>query len=212
VIAPDALPRRPFLYPIVDVDIVGERAIDVVVRLARAGVPWLQLRAKDVSDRRLLVLARDAVSAAHEGGARLIVNDRPDVARMVAADGVHLGQDDLPPSDARALLGPAAIIGVSTHSLDQLEAARHEPVDYIAVGPIFATTSKKRPDPVVGPALVARARALLGSLPLVAIGGITRRNVREVVVAGADGVAVIGDLLRAPDLEAALRELTAVLG
>jgi thiamine-phosphate pyrophosphorylase len=158
----------------------------------------LQLRAKDLTDARLVALARAAVGAARESGVPLIVNDRPDIARVVGADGVHLGQDDLPPDAARAVLGPDAIIGFSTHDLDQVRAAAAHPIDYLALGPVFRTGSKANPDPVVGPALLARARAHT-SLPLVAIGGITRANVGEVVAAGADGVAVIGDLFRSSD-------------
>jgi thiamine-phosphate pyrophosphorylase len=206
-----AIPARPFLYPIVDVATVGEeRAVAVVGTLARLGLSLLQLRAKGLTDRRFLALARESTAAAHAHGARLLVNDRPDVARLAGADGVHLGQDDLPPADARTILGPAAIIGFSTHNLDQLAAAAGEPVDYLALGPVFPTVSKERPDPVVGLALLSRARALT-TRPLVAIGGITRANAGAVVAEGVDGVAVIGDLLRASDLEAAVRELTAAL-
>jgi thiamine-phosphate pyrophosphorylase len=201
-----ALPPRPFLYPIVDVGVVGEdRAVRMVGELARLGVGLLQLRAKALGDRRLVALARASVAAAHTHGARLVVNDRPDVARIVGADGVHVGQDDLPPADARAILGPEALIGYSTHSLAQLVAADREPIDYVALGPVFPTTSKDRPDPVVGPELIAEAR-LLTALPLVAIGGITRGNARAVVAHGADGLAVIQDLAGAPSLETAVRE------
>jgi thiamine-phosphate pyrophosphorylase len=205
------IPARPFLYPIVDVATVGEeRAAGIVATLARLGLPLLQLRGKGLTDRRLAALAREATAAAHAHGARLIVNDRPDVARAAGADGVHLGQDDVPPADARRILGPGAVIGFSTHTLDQLAAAASEPADYLAIGPVFPTVSKERPDPVIGPALLARARALT-SRPLVAIGGITRANAGAVVAQGVDGVAVIGDLLRAPDLEAAVRDFTAAL-
>jgi thiamine-phosphate pyrophosphorylase len=121
-----------------------------------------------------------------------------------------VGQDDLPPEAARAILGPAAIIGLSTHDLDQVHAAASAPVDYVALGPIFATGSKANPDPAVGPALLARARAHT-KLPLVAIGGITRANAGEVVAAGADGVAVISDILRSSDWAAAARALEASL-
>jgi thiamine-phosphate pyrophosphorylase len=206
------LPPAPFLYPIVDVATVGEAsAVSLVERLAAAGLPLLQLRAKGTSDRALLALAREAVAAAHRRGALLIVNDRPDVARIAGADGVHVGQDDLAPSDVRAVMGPEAIVGFSTHDVGQLERALREPLDYVAVGPVFATTSKSHPDPVVGLDLVRAARART-TLPLVAIGGITRANARSVIAAGADGVAVISDVLRAADPVAAARELRAGLG
>ena len=167
------LPESPFLYPIVDAAAVGEAAVPgTIERLTAAGITLLQLRAKDVGDRALVALARAAVAAAHRGGARLVLNDRVDVALLVGADGVHVGQDDLPPAEARALLGPEAIVGVSTHDLPQLALAAREPIDYVAIGPVFATTSKRDHEPVVGPALVRAGRAGL-DVPLVAIGGIT---------------------------------------
>jgi thiamine-phosphate pyrophosphorylase len=206
---PGALPESPFLYPIVDVTTAGEAgSLEAVRVLARAGVTLLQLRAKDLTDRALVPLAQAAVAAAHEAGAKLIVNDRPDIARIVQADGVHVGQDDMPPSDTRAILGPHALIGLSTHTLAQLRDAAREPIDYVALGPVFGTTSKQNPDAVVGVDVLARARALT-SLPLVAIGGITRRNAPEVVAAGADGLAVIRDLWTGGDLPAAVREFAA---
>jgi thiamine-phosphate pyrophosphorylase len=185
------------------------RVGEMVSALARAGARLLQLRAKALGGRALLECARDAVLAAHAAGALLIVNDRPDVARIAEADGVHVGQDDLAPADARRILGPAAIVGVSTHDLTQAAAAAD--VDYVAVGPVFATASKERPDPVVGLALVRTARAALRG-PLVAIGGITADNAREVADAGADGLAVISALLRAPDPAGAFRHLQSLLG
>ncbi len=126
-------------------------------------------------------------------GALLVINDRADIALLLGA-GMHAGQDDLPPSDVRRLMGPHALIGFSTHNERQFRAAAAAPVDYVALGPVFGTTSKDQPDPVVGTGELARLRALTNR-PLVAIGGITRRNVREVFRAGADSVAVIGDLL-----------------
>jgi thiamine-phosphate pyrophosphorylase len=127
---------------------------------------------------------------------------------MVGADGVHVGQGDLPPAEARRIVGDDAIVGVSTHSLAQLDAALREPVDYVAIGPVYATASKANPDPVVGPDLVRRARAL-ADRPLVAIGGIEHARAAEVVAAGADGLAVIAALMDAPDLEAAARAFVA---
>ncbi len=205
-------PPRPFVYPIVDVaGLRGRDLATVVDTLARAGARLVQLRAKAVSDRRLLAQAREALAAAHAAGARLVLNDRADVARIVGADGLHVGQDDLAPADARAVVGPLLLLGVSTHGLAQLEAAAEEPVDYVAVGPVFATRSKENPDPVVGLEMVRRARAAT-SLPLVAIGGITRASARAVVEAGADGVAVISELLDAPDLGEAFALLRAAVG
>ena len=206
------LPPRPFLYPIVDVAALGERAVgSVVAALAAGGAKVVQFRAKGLSDRRFLDLAAEALAAARAGGAALIVNDRPDVALILGADGVHLGQDDLDPRAVRPLLPPGALLGVSTHNLEQVERAAGAPVDYLAIGPVFPTRSKAAPDPVVGLEMVRKARALVtGSL--VAIGGITEENARSVVDAGADGVAVISALLSQADLAAAGRRFAAALG
>ena len=205
------LPRGPFLYPLLDVDTVGEEGVvRAAGALAKAGVGVLQLRAKSLPDRRLVPLAHRVLRAAHDGGALLLVNDRPDVARLVGADGVHVGQDDLAAEDARAVVGDEKLLGVSTHDLEQLRAAAQQPVDYIALGPVYETDSKAKPDPVVGPQMFEKARPLT-SHPLVAIGGITRANAREVVRCGADGVAVIADLFRGADPAAVAREFDAVL-
>jgi len=206
------LPPRPFLYPIVDVAALGERAVgSVVAALAAGGAKVVQFRAKGLSDRRFLDLAAEALAAARAGGAALIVNDRPDVALILGADGVHLGQDDLDPRAVRPLLPPGALLGVSTHNLEQVERAAGAPVDYLAIGPVFPTRSKAAPDPVVGLEMVRKAHALVtGSL--VAIGGITEENARSVVDAGADGVAVISALLSQADLAAAGRRFAAALG
>lgn len=203
------LPRGPFLYAILDAERLGERPAGAAAEaLARGGAAIVQLRAKRASDRRLLELCREACDGARRGGALFVVNDRPDVARMSGADGVHLGQDDLSPADARALLGADAIVGRSTHSLAQLESAAREPVDYVALGPIFATATKADAEAVVGLERLRDARALT-SLPLVAIGGIDLGRAPQVVSAGADGLAVISALLDQPDLEQAARAFVA---
>jgi thiamine-phosphate pyrophosphorylase len=205
------LPPRPFLYPVLDVASLGERSVGAVIAaLARGGVRIVQLRAKEVEDRLLVELAREARDATRSEGVLFLVNDRPDVALIVGADGVHVGQDDLSPRPIRALLGADAIVGLSTHDLAQVAVAAGEPVDYVAIGPVFPTLTKARPDPVVGVELLRRARARVG-LPLVAIGGITPDNARTVVEAGADGVAVISGLLAAPDLTSAALAFAASL-
>jgi thiamine-phosphate pyrophosphorylase len=205
------LPPRPFLYPIVDVATLGERPVGpAVAAVVAGGARLVQFRGKDLPDRRFLALAAEALAAAREGGAMLVVNDRPDVALILGADGVHLGQDDLEPRAVRPLLPPDALLGVSTHGLEQLRRAADEPVDYVAIGPVFPTRSKAKPDPVVGLEAVRAARALT-SRPLVAIGGITEDNARSVAEAGADGVAVVSALLSRPDLAAAVRALQAAL-
>ena len=204
------LPPAPFAYPIVDTAFVPpERIGSVVAVLAAAGARVLQLRAKGAADGVFERAAREAVAAAHAAGALLLVNDRPDVARIAGADGVHVGQDDLAPADVRRIL-PGGLVGVSTHDRAQLAAAAASGADYVAVGPVFATASKDRPDPVVGLDLVRAARRMT-ALPLVAIGGITAANAGDVIAAGASGVAVISALLRAPDPGEAFRGLTAAL-
>lgn len=206
------LPPRPFLYPIVDVAALGERAVgSAVAALVAGGAKIVQFRAKGLPDRRFLDLAAEALAAARAGGAALVVNDRPDVAIIIGAAGVHLGQDDLDPRAVRTLLPPGTLLGVSTHSLEQLERAAGAPVDYLAIGPVFPTRSKAAPDPVVGLEMVRKARALAAG-SLVAIGGITEENARSVVEAGADGVAVISALLSQADLAAAGRRFAAALG
>jgi thiamine-phosphate pyrophosphorylase len=205
------LPPRPFLYPIVDMEALGNRAPGpAVAALVAGGAKILQFRAKGLSDRCFLDLAAEALAAARAGGAMLIVNDRPDVAVILGADGVHVGQDDLAPRQIRPLLPAGTLLGVSTHDVGQLERAAGEPVDYVAIGPVFPTRTKADPDPVVGLEMVRRARAL-SARPLVAIGGITEASARPVVDAGADGVAVVSALLSQPDLAAAVRRLLAAL-
>jgi thiamine-phosphate pyrophosphorylase len=205
------LPRPPFVYPIVDLALLeGRSAAGIVALLAEAGAAVIQLRAKRASDRLLLAEARGAVAAAHRHGALLVVNDRPDVAVLAGADGVHVGQDDLDPALVRPLLPEGALLGLSTHDAGQVARADAAPVDYVAVGPVFPTSSKERPDPVVGPELLRTARSLTRR-PLVAIGGIHAGNAAAARAAGADGVAVISALLRAADPGAAFRELQAAL-
>jgi thiamine-phosphate pyrophosphorylase len=156
----------------------------------------LQLREKHASAKEVLRLARELrrVLPAHVG---LILNDRSDLALAAGADGVHVGQDDIPPEAARRIIGPDGILGVSTHNPEQIAAAAQTSSDYVAIGPVFATSSKDNPDPVVGLEGVRKARTLT-SKSLVAIGGITVENCRSVIEAGADSVAVISELLRDP--------------
>jgi thiamine-phosphate pyrophosphorylase len=201
VAGPIRLPERPFLYPILDVAVPGDRRpLAAIPVLAAAGVRLVQVRAKRSADGELLALAAEAVKAGRACGVGVIVNDRPDVALLADAAGVHLGQDDLPVEAARTVLGPDRLVGVSTHDLDQLRRADGEAVDYIAFGPVYPTRSKERPDPVVGVDAIARARPLTRRC-LVAIGGIDEGNAGAVARAGADGVAVISALRPGDDLE-----------
>ena len=196
------------LYPITDAGLSGLSHAEQVARLGAGGANLVQLREKHLSPRLFYKEALEALRVAHELGVRLIVNDRVDIALALGADGVHLGQDDLSPEAARRLLGPEAIIGYSTHNPEQAREAARLPVDYIAVGPVFATSSKERPDAVVGLDGLRRVRQETGSIPLVAIGGITRENARSVLDAGADAVAVISALLAGPaEIEDRTREL-----
>jgi thiamine-phosphate pyrophosphorylase len=164
--------------------------------LAAGGVTLLQYRNKLGSGRQILDDARE-LKRRLRTPVRLIMNDRADLCLAAELDGLHVGQDDLSPESARRVIGPALWLGVSTHNPEQLREADQTTADYLAIGPVFATSSKERPDPVVGLEGVGRARELTRK-PLVAIGGITRGNARSVLEAGADTVAVISDLLRGP--------------
>ena len=154
----------------------------------------VQLREKILSPLEFYIEAAAAMRVARERGIKIIINDRVDIALALQADGVHLGQDDLPPEAARRVLGPDAIIGFSTHDPEQARLATQMPVDYIAVGPIFATTTKRAPDPSVGLNGLRIVRQAVGTVPLVAIGGITLENSQEVLDAGADAIAVVRNL------------------
>jgi thiamine-phosphate pyrophosphorylase len=189
----------PRIYPITDTVISGLSHADQIERLAAGGASLIQLREKRASAREFYQAAVEAMSAAGRLGVQIIVNDRIDIAIAVKADGVHLGQDDLPPDRARQLLGESRIIGLSTHSLEQALAADSAPVDYIAIGPVFQTSTKDKRDAVVGLETVREIRRHI-SKPLVAIGGITLEAARAVIEAGADSVAVITDLLSATDI------------
>jgi thiamine-phosphate pyrophosphorylase len=198
----------PRLYAIVDAG--SFRSTDELAafagELVAGGCTLLQYRNKSGNARSMLDQARELrrqsrarAPAPHEPGPhlRLIMNDRADLALIAEFDGVHVGQDDLSPESVRRIIGPGRWLGVSTHNPEQLAVADHTSADYVAIGPVFSTSSKARPDPVVGLEGVRRAR-LLTRKPLVAIGGITRENAASVIEAGADSVAVISDLLREP--------------
>jgi thiamine-phosphate pyrophosphorylase len=191
----------PKLYPITDRRLTGLSHAEQVARLCEGGATLVQLREKHLSPREFYREAEGALRVARERGARLIINDRADIALALGADGVHLGQDDLRPEAARRLLGENAVIGFSTHSVEQAAEAARLPVDYIAIGPVFATSSKEKPDPVVGLEGVRRAREVTGRISLVTIGGITRENARAVLEAGADCVATISALLSSDPAE-----------
>jgi thiamine-phosphate pyrophosphorylase len=207
----------PRLYPILDAGCFPN-ALDLITaaeELALAGATLIQYRNKSSNAGQMLAHARElkrcfspiedqnshpvAQNATRVGHPpmRLIMNDRADLALAAEFDGVHVGQEDLLPESVRGIIGPERWLGVSTHNPEQLAEADKTSADYLAIGPVFATSSKEKPDPVVGLEGVRRARQLTRK-PLVAIGGITRANAASVIEAGADSVAVISDLLREP--------------
>lgn len=191
--------QLPKLYPITDAGLSGLSHAEQVRRLINGGADFIQLREKRRGAGEFYRDAADAIKIARENGVRMIVNDRVDIALALEADGVHLGQNDLPPEYARKILGPDAVIGLSTHSVEQALAAMKLPIDYIAIGPIFSTASKENPDPVVGLIGLRAVRNVIGRLPLVAIGGIGMDTIRDVHNAGADSVAVISDIVADPN-------------
>ncbi len=198
------------LYAIVDPRALGDRDPErFAVAVLEGGCARLQLRAKAGSDRALLALARRLGERCRSAGVPFVVNDRPDLARLAAAEGLHLGQDDVSPTDARQVVGDAVEIGLSTHSLEQARAA--EGCDLLAFGPVFATSSKADPDPVVGlDALATVCRE--SARPVIAIGGLDLARARAVRDAGAAYGAVIGALAAADDPRAAAAALHAALG
>lgn len=181
------------------------------MRLIRGGATLIQLRDKNASPREFYSQAAAALQIAHNLSAKLIINDRVDVALALKADGIHLGQSDLPVEAARSLLGEDAIIGFSTHNITQARLAATMPLDYIAFGPVFRTLTKENPDPIAGLAALREVRGSTGSLPLVAIGGVNLINAAEVIGAGADAVAMISELVAGPaGIEENMRKMLAL--
>jgi thiamine-phosphate pyrophosphorylase len=179
----------------------GWALVDYASACLAGGARLLQVRAKNLSGRDFLEAATAIVERAAPAGATIIVNDRADIARFSRAAGVHVGQDDLTPAQARAVVGPEAIVGVSTHTLDQLDQALREPIDYVAVGPVFGTDTKATGYAAIGLEAVrtAAARTAARHRPLVAIGGITSDRAKLVLDSGAQSVAMISDLLATGD-------------
>ena len=177
------------------------------------GARLIQIRCKQAPSGAFLAMCQEVVTRARPMGALVVVNDRADIARLSAADGVHLGQDDLDPAAARQILGEAALIGRSTHSTDQVRGASILPVDYVAVGPIFGTMTKDTGYRHVGTALVTEAASILKDTgkPVVAIGGIMLETAPSVIAAGAQSVAIISDLLSTGNPEARVKEFLQAL-
>ncbi len=188
--------KPPPFYPLLDTGILAQRGFSLVTAteaILEGGARILQLRHKVEFNHETLAATERIAELCHRAGALFVVNDRADVALLSGA-ALHVGQDDLPAAAARQLLGFPRAIGLSTHNESQLREAAGAPVDYVALGPLFSTGTKRNPDPVVGLVEFARLRALTDR-PLVAIGGITRRNAREAIAAGADSLAIVADLI-----------------
>lgn len=194
----------PALYAIIDPTLLRTSELSFAECMAESGVQLLQYRDKRASARRLFEMSNllshrlSSFGRAGSRPVRFIVNDRPDIALLIGASGVHVGQTDLGVEHARAIVGREPWVGVSTHTMEQVEIADRTSADYVAFGPIFATSTKEQADPVVGLKLLSEARKRT-SKPLVAIGGITLERAADTYRAGADSLAVIRDLLEAPD-------------
>lgn len=200
----------PKLYVILDFGLLTVPAKICAQELAGAGVRLLQYRHKTAAARELLSNAGELASALLPLGVSFVVNDRPDVAFLAGASGVHVGQEDLAVEQARAMVGREKWVGVSTHNLEQFQTAAATSADYIAVGPIFATTSKANADPVVGTEFLRRVRPL-SSKPIVAIGGITLGRAASVMEAGADSIAVMSEIVSAADPAERARQYLSLL-
>ncbi len=199
----------PRLYAILDPSLLATSELVLAEMLAESGVELIQYRNKNAPSRELFEISLRLSTALARRGVRFIVNDRPDIALLAGAGGVHVGQEDLGVEEARAICDKQRWVGVSTHTLEQLAAADRTSADYIAFGPIFPTTTKQNPDAVVGMELLRRARQMTRK-PLVAIGGITLERAREVYGAGADSLAVVSDLICAANPGERAREFLEV--
>lgn len=202
-------PAIPFLYALTDREASGKNHAAVVLDLVSAGVPVIQIREKQLSDATFCGQASAAVRAAAGHPSVVFVNDRPDLALVAGADGVHVGDLDLSVADVRRIVGSRHLVGVSTHGLEEALRAADTTADYIAVGPIFASPTKTTRQ-ALGVEVIARIRQRTDKL-IVAIGGITRERIASVVAAGASGVAVVSAVMRASNLAEAARELSLVV-
>lgn len=189
----------PKIYPITDTKITKISHTEQVRRMIEGGAEIIQLREKYASPKDFYEDAKSALETARNNDVKIIINDRVDIALALKADGVHLGQDDLPPEHARRIMGEKAIIGFSTHNIEQAISAIKLPVDYLAIGPVFPTKIKENPDDIVGIEGIEKVREAVGNFPLVAIGGITPANFNEVLNSGADSAAIISALLSEPE-------------
>lgn len=205
----------PALYAIVDTSAAARSGVDLLglaEAYLRGGARLVQVRAKDVDSGPLVDACRAIVTVAHRAGAIVVVNDRADIALVAGADGVHVGQTDLTVRDVRRLLGADAIVGISTHTASQVDEAAATDATYLAVGPVFGTTTKETGYEAVGPDLVRYAATRAGGRPVVAIGGIALDTARAVLDAGATSLAIIGDLVAHGDPEARVRAWVQAVG
>ena len=186
----------PKIYPLTDAVLSGFPHAEQVAALIEGGARFIQIREKSSPSDEFYRAVLDCMETAKPTGTRIIVNDRVDIVMAAGAHGVHIGQTDLPPTEARKLLGDEAIIGVSTHSIEQAKLALETPVDYIAFGPVWSTSTKENPDPVVGLQQLSEVKRLAGRVPVVAIGGVNESNLVATLSAGADSAAIISDLYR----------------
>lgn len=200
----------PPLYVILDAALLPSDPMEFVKKLMGAGARLFQYRNKTAPAREVLQAVQALNVTVRQEGRSFLVNDRPDIARLAGASGVHVGQDDLDAAAARKIVGADAVVGISTHNLEQFREALETDADYIAVGPIFETRTKAKPDPVVGLALIREARKLTNK-PIVAIGGITLERAEDVIRAGANSVAVISDVLAAKNPAARVKQYLEIL-
>lgn len=189
----------PKIYPITDTRLTNLSHYEQAKILIESGAKLIQLREKYALPKIFFEDAQKVLELARRNSVKIIINDRVDIALALKADGIHLGQDDLPPAEARKILGEKAIIGYSTHNLEQALKAGQMPIDYLAIGPVFATQTKENPDKVVGIENLRKIRKAVGNFPLTAIGGITRENFFSVFETGADSLAIIKGILFPPE-------------
>lgn len=201
----------PRLYVILDAGLLTTSHLAFTEEMAKAGVRLLQYRSKSATSAALLRASRELAEVCAARGVTFLVNDHAEVALLAGADGVHVGQDDLPIEHARKVLGPEKCVGISTHNLEQFCRAAKSSADYIALGPIFSTASKDNPDAVVGTEMLRQVRPIT-SKPIVAIGGITLERARQVIEAGADTVAVISGIMNTENPGARARQYLETLG
>ena len=200
----------PPLYVILDAALLPSDPIELTRKMLDAGARLFQYRDKTSSSRELLYASQALCLTVRQCGGTFLVNDRADISHLAGASGVHLGQDDLSVAAAREVVGNDCLIGLSAHNLRQFKAAAESSADYIAVGPIFSTSGKRNPDPVVGIDFIQTVRKLT-TKPIVAIGGITLERAREVIDAGADSIAVISDILKAKNPDDRVRQFLKIV-